>query len=116
MGFKHLEGVIVGLLVREAEAIELAHFSRAAEIAVLHDLDPAAEPPFHLGLQLCMITRHIVTLSSLFIPAFRGRCAAASNLVRLLAQFFADALGLHCIPAHYSFSMVFKNASIFKAP
>ena len=56
VGFKHLEGVIVGLLVREAEAIELAHISQAAE------------PPFHLGLQLCQATCHIVTLSSSFIP------------------------------------------------
>lgn len=90
--------------------------ARAAEIAVPHDLDPAAEPPFHLGLKFCLATCHIVTLTSSFIPVARGKCAAASNPVRHLTQFFADALGLHCIPTHYSFSMVFKNASIFKAP
>ncbi len=42
------------------------------DIAVLHDLDPAAEPPFHLLFLLCQINCHIVTLSSLFIPAARG--------------------------------------------
>ena len=68
MGFEHLEGAFVGLPVRETEAVDLAHPARAAEIAVFHDLDPAAEPPFHLGLQFCQITCHIVTLSSLFIP------------------------------------------------
>lgn len=76
MGFKHLKGAFVGLLVRQTESVELVNISRAAEVAVLHDLDPAAEPPFHLGLKFCQITCHIVTFSSSFIPVARGGFAA----------------------------------------
>ena len=83
MGFEHLKGAFVGLLVRETKAVDLVHPAQAAEIAVLHNLDPAAEPPFHLGLQFCQITCHIVTLSPSFIPACprqmrRGPCEPRS--------------------------------------
>ena len=60
----------------------LHHFNyRKHEIAVLHDLDPAAEPPFNLLFQLCQIACHVILLAFLHPRSSASKCREFSRKV-----------------------------------